>query len=125
MATTRAIRKIKVGLPEIGFVNMLSDVSVEFTGDPEMANAIEGTVGIIKPAEKGMRVTGSIWIPAEDTAEYTKILDFWFGDKELSMTVFFGAKRAKAEGMFNAPSISDDGTKISFEFNGHDVIWPA
>lgn len=118
-AETYTYRRLQFGLQEVGFVNLVQDGEINFTGESEDLEAIEGTIGILAPKSKGMEISGTLFVPAA-TEAYSKILDFWQNDTEVSMIAWFGQRRAFAKGHFNAPAVTEDGTRMTFTFRGKE-----
>ena len=119
MAEEYTYYRLQFGLSGVGFVNLLAEGTITFTGDGEDLIAMEGQIGTLEPLQKGMELSGAVYIP-QATEAYKKIQEYWKAGTEITMTAFYGNQAATADGKFNAPNISDNGTKMNFTFRGKE-----
>jgi len=119
MAEAYTYYRLQFGLAGVGFVNLLAEGTITFVGDGEDLVAMEGQVGTLEPLQKGMEISGAVYIPTA-TEAYDKIREYWQAGSEVTMTAFYGNKASTSDGKFNAPNISDNGTKMNFTFRGKE-----
>ena len=105
----------------IGNVSELESFTVTYEGDPEVLRALEGAVGALLPTGLSVNMSGVVFIPYTMHA-YTKIVDYWKAGTRVECASVYGNRYTKAVGRFNAPEITDDGTKLSFTFIGQDPV---
>lgn len=119
MATQLAHKRGMIGLAGIGWLAELETFSVTMMGDPEDLEALEGTVGQLEPKGKRVEISGTVFIP-ESSAAYAKIVQYWDGFTRVECWAVFGKKFVAAYGRFNAPTITEDGTRLDFTFKGEN-----
>lgn len=107
----------KIGLAGVGWLAELESFDVSFEGDPIDLEAIEGTVGQLEPKGKRIEISGVLFVPTTSHAQ-SKITTYWNSFTRVEMVAEWGNMFVSAKGRFNAPKVSDDGTKLSFTFRG-------
>ncbi len=112
----------RIGLSGVGWIAELESFTVTPQGDPEDLEAIEGTVGQLEPKGKRLEISGTVFIPTVRHA-YNAIVEYWDGFTRVEMVAEFGNKFVSAKGRFNAPEVTDDGTRMNFTFRGSNPVF--
>ena len=107
----------RLAIQGVGWLGELESFEVNFQGDPEDLEAIEGTVGQLPPKGKRVEITGVLFVPDVEHVG-SKILEYWDGFTRVGMIAEYGNKHIACKGRFNAPQIGDDGTRFNFTFKG-------
>jgi hypothetical protein len=84
--------------------------------------ALEGAVGALLPTGLSVNMSGVVFIPYQRHV-YTKVRKYWKAGTRVEVAATYGTDYVKAVGRFNAPEITDDGTKMSFTFIGQDPVF--